>query len=357
MRIIAWLLTKMLLMRVAIILFGITAFVLSLDLIAYSDDILKRSEGDLTAIAVYAGLRAPGMLSQFMIISVLLAALLMLTEVSRHSELVAIWSAGVSQFKIIAMLLPVAVFLGVAHFVMIDVAVPAAAPVLSEWGIGDYSEKQLNVGRDDPIWMRAGNDVLRARKSNADSTRLEDVVIFRRDALGLITEQVHAREAVLINGRWALSDVATYYRANEDPVRIPSLIYSGPLRPATQGTRSGDPAEMSLSTLSYFVANAGFGIRPAHVYRTWRHKRLTALVTSILMIVIAVPLSGRFRRGGGLGLLFATGVAMGFGFFLFEGISLTMGELGIMPPWFAAWTPVLVFTSAAGAIAFKQENL
>lgn len=355
--IVGWLLTKMLLMRVALILFGITTFVLSLDLIAYSDDILNRSSGDLWAIATYAALRLPGMLSQFMIISVLLAALLMLTEISRHSELVAIWSAGVSQFTIVAILMPVAACLGIVHFLMIDLAVPAASPVLSEWGIGDYSEKQLSIGRDDPIWMRAGNDILRAKKSNADSTRLEDVIIFRRDAEGILNEQVMARQAVLVNGRWILSDVATYYRANEEPVRIASMIYSNPLRPATKGTRSGDPAEMSFSTLSYFIANAGFGIRPTHVYRTWRHKRITALVTCILMIVIAVPLSGRFRRGGGLGLLFAAGVAMGFGFFLFEGISLTMGELGIMPPWFAAWTPVLVFTSAAGAIAFKQENL
>ena len=357
MRIIGWLLTRMLLLRFFIILFGITIFVLSLDLIANTDDILKLHNGDLSAIAVYASLRAPGLASQFVIISALIAALLMLTDISRHSELVAIWSSGVSQFRIIAALMPVATLIGIGHFLLIDRAVPAVTPLLHEWGIGDFSEKALNIGPNDPIWMRAGNDILRAKKTNAAATELEDIIIFRRDSEGLITEQVFARKATLINGRWVLTDVATYFRANEDPVRLSRLIYSEPLRPATEGTRSGDPAEMSLATLSYFITNAGFGIRPAHVYRTWRHKRIATLLSTILMIVIAVPLSIRFRRGGGLGLFFVTGIAMGFGFFLFEGISLTMGELGIMPPWFAAWTPILVFLSAAGAIAFKQENL
>lgn len=154
-----------------------------------------------------------------------------------------------------------------------------------------------------------------------------------------------------------LTDVAVYYRENETPVRIDRLVYSGPLRPAATGTRSGDPSEMSLATLSYFVVNSGFGIRPTHLYKTWWHKRVTALATAALMVLIAVPLSGRFRRGGGLGVMFATGVAMGFGFFIFDGLSLTMGELGIMPAWFAAWVPAAAFATAAGAMVFQQESL
>jgi lipopolysaccharide export system permease protein len=357
MRIIAWMLTKMLVMRFLVILLGITAFVIMLDLIAYADDVLKLHDNEFRSLAYYALLRSPSVMAQFVVISTLLAALLMLTDVSRHSELVAIWSSGISHFKIIAALLPVAAVIGIANFLIVDLAIPRAAPILVEWGIGEHSQKQLNIGKDDPIWMRAGRDVLRAVKSNDEATFLEDVIIFRRDSDGLLSEQIVARQARLVNNRWALDDVAIYYRENEAPVRIDSLIYSGPLRPAATGTRSGDPSEMSLATLSYFIANAGFGVRPAHLYRTWWHKRITALIAAALMILIAVPLSGRFRRGGGLGIMFATGVAMGFAFFIFDGVSLTMGELGILPPWFAAWTPVAVFASAAGAIVFKQENL
>ncbi len=355
--IIAWLLTKMLLMRFIVIFLGITAFVLTLDLITYADDILKLNDESLNSLTTYVALRSPGIMSQFVSISVLIAALLMLTEISRHSELVAIWSTGISQFRVIFALLPVACALGLVHFLLVDRAVPMAAPQLNEWGIGDYSEKQLSVGAGDPIWMRAGDDILRAAKSNKQATELEDVTIFRRDKQGIVTEEIVAKKAVLASGRWILTDIAIFYRSNDPPMRIPSLIYSGPLKPAAAGTRSGDPVEMSLSTISYFITNSGFGIRPVHVYRTWRHKRLGTLISSVLMILIAVPLAGRFQRGGGLGLMFATGIAMGFGFFIFEGISLTMGELGILPPWFAAWAPMLVFATAASAVAFKHESL
>ena len=59
------------------------------------------------------------------------------------------------------------------------------------------------------------------------------------------------------------------------------------------------------------------------------------------MIGLCIPLASRFRRGGGLGALFAIGVGLGFLYFVIDGISLTMGELGFVAPWLAAWLPLL----------------
>ncbi len=350
-------LSKMLMVRFLMILFGISAFVVTLDLVTYAEDVLALHDDDLWSIGHYAMLRLPGIVSAFMGLSFLLAALMMLTEISHHSELVAIWNAGVSQFRMIAMLLPVAAVFGAANFILSNNAVPIVSPILHEWGIGDYSEKQLKVGEKDPIWMRSGNDVLRATGSNKQATALTDVTIFRRDSDGLLVEQIMAEDALLRNGRWHLSSVVIYYRNNVPPSRVQRMIYSGRMRPAAAGTRSGDPEEMSFADLNYFVDNSGFGIRPIHVYSTWLHKRSTLALTGVLMLLIAVPLAGRHRRGGGLGLLFAVGIGLGFAYFVFDGISMTMGELGLLPAWMAAWLPMLVFALTSGTIAFRYETL
>ncbi|MGI9415017.1 MAG: LptF/LptG family permease, partial [Hyphomicrobiales bacterium] len=191
------LLSKMLLFRFAMILIGITAFVITLEIATYAEEILTLHNNDLSTIGQYAFLRVPGVMASFIGLSILLAALMMLTEISHHSELVAIWAAGVSQFRIIAMLLPLAMVFGLMHFVLNDRAVPGAAPTLHEWGIGDYSEKKLKVGENDPIWMRSGNDVVRAVNSNPQATSLEDVIIFRRGSDGILIEQIMARKAEL----------------------------------------------------------------------------------------------------------------------------------------------------------------
>ena len=129
------------------------------------------------------------------------------------------------------------------------------------------------------------------------------------------------------------------------------------MKPAQAGARSGAPEEMSFFDLSYFIDNQGFGIRPVWVYQTWRHKRVAIFFNSLVMIGLCVPLTVRFRRGGGLGALFAIGVGLGFLFFIVDGISLTMGELGFVAPWLAAWLPPLLFGSLAALIALRAENV
>jgi lipopolysaccharide export system permease protein len=347
--------TRMVFVRFLFVLLGVSAFVLTLDIVTYSREILKL--GGIDAVARYALFRAPGILSTFLPISVLLALLLTLTELSYRNETQPIWAAGVSPFRIMLMLAPLGLLIGILYFVLNDRAVPSVAPQLREWGIGDYGEKQLKVGEKDPIWMRAGPDILRAASTDAQSTALEGVTIFRRDADGLLREQIVAERARVDNGRWVLEKAIVYYRDNLPPSRLDTLIYSGEFRPAAAGARSGDPEEMTLGDLSYFIENSGFGIRPAFVYQTWWHKRLTLPLTALVMIALCIPLAVRFRRGGGIGYLFAVGVGLGFVFFIADGIALTMGELGFVMPWLAAWGPLAAFAFIALAGAFRTETV
>ncbi len=353
----ARLLTRMVMTRFAMVLLGISFFVITLDIAVNVDDILRVNDGRLWGIAYYALMILPNTASTFLPIAVLLALLMTLMELSYRSEMTAIWATGVSSVGVIAMLMPLGLMLGVINFGINDLAVPKTMPTLYKWGIGDFRKKQLNVSNKDPIWMRAGNDILRAVGSNPQATVLNDVIVFRRNAAGQLTEQVYAKRANLVDGRWVLHNVVVYYQENLPPNRLDTVVYSGNLKPAATGARSGDPQEMTIGDLSYFIANSGFGIRPVHVYQTWWHKRIAMFFSACLMVAICVPLAARFRRGGGIGILFFLGVTLGFVFFIFDGISLTMGELGLMPPWMAGWLPILVYSGIAATMVLRVENL
>ncbi len=361
MKVVALMISRMVFMRFIAILFGLSLFVLTLEVAAYSKDVLALTEatggGSLSVVANYVLHRLPLTLATFMPMCLLMALLLTLTELSYRNELVAIWTSGVSPGRLIFMLMPLAVVIGLAHFALLDRGVPAAAPTLRTWGIGDYGEKKLKVGERDPIWLRSGNDILRAAGASRDSRKLEDVVIFKRDADGLLLEQIFAEHAELRNGVWELKNATTYFRGNIPPEKLANKRYAGNMRPAAAGSRSGDPEEMTFSDLNYFIANDGFGIRPTYVYETWRHKRLTPVIIAIVMVALCVPLAARFRRGGGLGLLFAFGIGMGFAFFVLDGIAQSVGELGFISPWLAAWTPVLVFAAIAAYLTLQTERV
>jgi lipopolysaccharide export system permease protein len=357
MKTVGWMLSRMILVRFFGILVGISVFVLTLEAVSYAKEILALQPGHAAILANYMLHRAPATLATFLPMSLLLALLLTLTELSYRNEITAIWATGVSPMQLVLLLLPVAFLTGGLHFLLSDQGVPAAAAQLNQWGIADYGEKKLRLGEDDPIWMRSGDDILRAKSSNADSTELNDVIVFRRTPDGILREQIFAKTAKLDGNRWNLGTVVIYYRENLPPDRLDALVYTGAMRPAAAGARTGDPEEMTFNELGHFIANSGFGIRPTWVYETWRQKRLALLFSTLVMIAICVPLATRFRRGGGLGLLFAAGVGLGFLFFVLDGISSTMGELGFVWPWMAAWMPVLLFASLALALGLRMDRV
>lgn len=361
MRVVALMISRMVFMRFLAIVVGLSIFVLTLEVVAYSKDIVALTESiggsSLGAVAQYMLYRMPLTLATFLPMSLLLALLLTLTELSYRNELVAIWSSGVSPARLIVLLLPLAIVVGAIHFALLDRGVPATAPTLRTWAIGDYGEKKLKIGEKDPIWLRSGNDIMRAASASRDSRKLDDVVIFKRDPDGLLIEQLFVEHAELKEGVWQLTNVTTYFRGNKPPEKATSGQYSGSMRPAAAGSRSGDPEEMTFSDLNYFIANDGFGIRPAYVYETWRHKRMTPIIIAIVMVGLCVPMSARFRRGGGLGMLFALGIGLGFSFFVLDGIAQSVGELGFVSPWLAAWTPVLVFAALAAYLTMQTERV
>jgi lipopolysaccharide export system permease protein len=354
---IARMISRMILVRFVPILLGLTLFILTLELVTYAKEILALDSNGASIILRYLATRAPATLATFLPMSLLLALLLTMTELSYRNEMTAIWAIGISPFRLIGMLAPLALLIGIAHFAVVDQLVPKAAPVLRNWGIADYGEKQLKVGERDPIWLRSGDDIMRAASASNNSKRLGDVVIFRRDKNGIILEQIFAESASLEPEGWKLQNVVSYGRDTKAPRRDTSRTYAGTMRPAEAGSRSGDPEEMSLGDLSYFIENNGFGIRPTYVYKTWWHKRISLLFVSLVMVALTVPLASRFRRGGGLGILFAAGVSMGFSFFIMDGIAISVGELGIVMPWLAAWLPIMVFGSLALFLLSKSERV
>ena len=348
---------RMIVVRFLPILLGLTLFVLTLEVVAYAKEILALGDDGLLMIARYIAMRAPATLATFLPISLLLSLLLAVTELSYRNEITAIWSIGFSPARLVAVLTPLALLIGLVHFVLVDRLVPAAAPVLRSWGVADYSEKKLTFGERDPIWLRSGSDILRAATANKEATRLSDVVIFQRTAEGILLAQIFAEAASLGPEGWVLQNVVNYTADSAPPQRSTRLVYNGTMRAARAGSRSGDPEEMTLSDLSYFISNDGFGIRPIHVYQAWWHKRVSLFFVSLVMVALIVPLATRFRRGGGLGWLFALGIGMGFSFFILDGIAMSVGELGVVFPWLAAWLPVLVFACLALYLWAKSERV
>ena len=51
------------------------------------------------------------------------------------------------------------------------------------------------------------------------------------------------------------------------------------------------------------------------------------------------------------------GVGLGFLYFVIDGVALTIGELGFVTPWLAAWLPVAAFGMLAVVLTLRAETV
>jgi len=349
-------LSRRLLWNFVLILLGMAAFSLTFELMEEADQILSRTDGQVTALLRYSALRLPDIFSQMVPIAALLAALFTLSILMHHSEVVAIWGSGVSVAGIMRGVLPIGLILVVLQFSLNDRAVPATIAELHAWGVKTIERGGYTSSLGPTLWLRSGNDIVAIPTESARERRLADLRIFRRDENGMLIEQIDAASAQRVDDIWVLADVTL--QTVEPPViaQVPTLSWDGQINYENMELLSRDLKELPIGEIWALIENEGYGQRPTNLFRTWLQYRIASAISPLMMILLVVSLAQRFHRTGGFVRLMVFSVVIGFGSFIFENASLALGESGFLPPWIAAWSPPLVLSCLIGGFVARAEG-
>lgn len=340
----------------AFVLFTLVSLSLTFELMERADNVLRATQGNEAAVLRYAWLRLPELVGRLAPIAVLVGALLSFGMMTRYDELIAMWGSGVSVWGMLRALTPLAAALGALLFVLNDRVTPQALDSLQAWGVVDLRKQGGMTATEDATWLRSGADVIRIPRESAKMGRLRAITIFQRDEAGMLVAQIDADRADPSPDGWQLSGVT---RVTVDPTQreaLPGLLWTGQIEVSHLEVLSRDLPELSLGQLVRLIREQGYGQRPTELFQTWLQARLSSALTPMIMIFLVVVLAQRFRRTGDFGPLLLQGLAFGFAFFVFDGMTLSMGEAGLLPPWAAAWSAEAMALLLIFALAFKSEG-
>jgi len=338
-----------------------TALLQIVDLLGNSDEVLDRHPNDVAAVVEYSVWRLPE-LGVFLIpFSVLMAALLSLAKFERNNETLALKSAGAPYYQILLAFLPAVGLVAVLHFALTDQMVPRSINHLMSENL--YVDKKNKDEDDDRrVWVQEGNTIVEVGEVQEQGLMLLNVRLYARDDLGNIVDQKFIERAVydLEARQWTLTNIeetTIVVDRGTEIVSIPSEIWSTQLGPQEFSELIERPQAMTTERLWSFAASTQLGVRPTYFYETWLQKRIALPVSSILMILLAAPVALSFgRRDRGVASGMAIGFGLGFLYFITEGLALSLGESGAVPPFFAAWLPALLFTSIGGLWLIRLEG-
>ncbi|MFD1378321.1 LptF/LptG family permease [Fodinicurvata halophila] len=294
-------------------------------------------------------------LSQLLPIATLLAALLMFAEMQRSRELVSLWNSGISPIRLMRGLLPVGCLLAAMQFTLDDQILPETTVQLREWQVGEFSEATDLAGSDGQVWLRSGSDYLRISQESLGDENLKDLTLFRRDDRGLLYERLDAESAQRTSNGWLLREVTRQGEAQTAPETLPVYLWDGSIEPEGLQLLARPPRELSLAQLAELISHDSYGQRSPQVYQTWIHARVTQSLTPILLLLLAVAWGQDYRRSGTLTRLMVGGVAIGFSFFVLNGTSVALSEVGAMPSWMGAWAPFTAMTCLIAYLVVRRE--
>ena len=355
MRVLGRYFTRLFAARFLLVLFGMVAVLLSFELLERGDNVLNASDGSLSALLRYAVLRLPDFTSQLLPIATLLAAILTLGELARHHELEVIWSSGISPARLILSLLPISLLLVGFQFAIDNWGVPPAMEQVREMGMERFQRSGIGDETGN-VWLRSGGDLLRIPAKSARSTDLHGLVIFRRDEGGILIEQLSAESAVPTPDGLLLRQVWRYDTESQQNRFLPEVSWSGRLDLDQLAQLSVEPRELTLSEMLTLISSQAFGQRRAELYETWFHQRLAAALVPLMMIALVISLGQYLQARRSIARIFVAAVVISFGYLVFARATLAMGELGVLPPWLAAWGPAIAFASLVGSILFFRDS-
>jgi lipopolysaccharide export system permease protein len=289
-----------------------------------------------------------------------MAALMTLGKLERDNEILAYKASGAPYNAVLLAFLPAVIVVAVAHFILADQIVPRAINELVRLDI--YVDRISKADDTSSVFIQDGMSVVEVVQVDKFGSVLKQVRIYSRDGKGVLTEQRQATEAHYDSKRheWTLLDVwTTKIVANHgtQATFAPVEEWTTALTPAEFSNLIELPQAMSLVKIWDFATSADVGVRPTYFYQAWLQKRIALPISSILMILLAAPVAhSLYRRERGLAAGMAIGFGLGFLYFVSDGLVMSLGESGAVPPTVAAWMPILVFASVGGAWLVRLEG-
>jgi len=343
-----------------LLLISFTALMQLFDLLSNSIDVLHHSGGQLSGLGLYAVLRLPEIVSFLIPFVVLLAALMTLGRLERDNEILAYKASGAPYNAVLLAFLPAVFVVAVFHFFLADQIVPRAINTMVKLDI--YVDKISRSDDSPSVFIQDGKSVIEVGKVENFGAQLRRVKIYGRRDSGVISGFSEAASANYDTKQhaWTLHDV---WSTGISPDRATSSIHYADLpwqttlTPTEFSNLIEMPQAMPLSKIWAFATSDEVGVRPTYFYEAWLQKRFAIPISSILMILLAAPVAHSvYQRGRGLAGGMAIGFILGFLYFVADGLVMSLGESGAVPPVVAAWMPILVFASIGGAWLIRLEG-
>lgn len=338
---------------------GIVAVYLCVEFLQKADDFI-RLQASLKDMLGYFLLGIPAIATPSLPIAALLATLLSLGSLSRHNEISAMYAGGVSLYGIVAPVFLAGALLSAGGFINNELIMPSASARANIIRFNKIEKKRhIAIFQMQNLWLRGpDNSIVNIDITPPDRNEMIGISIYRMNPDFTVRERIRARRLVLEDGVWRLRE-GTKVSLGQDGVSttpVDGEIFNIVESPDDLNMIIKFSEEMSFAELWEYVRRLKASGYSSARYEVDLHNKLSFPFSSLVMVLIATPLSLLRVRSGGIGRSVSIAVGVAFAYWAVMSVGTTFGRSGVLPPGVSSWLANAIFMLVTGLILYRMQH-
>lgn len=324
---------------VTLMLVGLQIFIL---FVGQLGDMGKADYGIVQA-TFFVLLQVPYQVYLFFPMASLLGCLIGLGIMANHHELVVMRAAGMSIGQVTGAVLRAALIV----VVIVTLIGETIVPQLTHFSV-DQKMQALSDGQtlrtSKGVWLRYQNDFIAIGAILPDNV-LNEIQQFRFDEGHHLRLARSIKKVEYKNGVWQAYDVAEtiLYDDRTQARHIDSMPWDVMLKPTILSVSSNAPDEMTLHELHQYLRAQKANHQTAYNYQLAYLQRIIQPLTTMVMMVLAIPFIFGPLRSSTMGSKLLAGATVGFGFHMINHFFGPVSQVMQWPPAIGAIAPTCVF--------------
>lgn len=302
---------------------------------------------------VHVFLNLPHDLYQFFPMLMLLGGVLGLGILSSHHELVVMRASGVSLLRIVRAVIIAAIVLVIAATIIGEGIGPRAVFLADKHKQSAENGGQA-VATASGVWIHEGNNFLHVDRVMGHK-HLEGVKRYEFDNQHRLLAAYYVKSLDFQDGQWQLHQLAKTTFANDHTYSeiVDKGTWNLTMNPSLLDVGLVEPKELSLVNLAKYSQHLAENGQNATRFEFEFWKRIFQPITTLVMVLLAIPFVFVAPRSVSMGKRILLGVIIGFVFYIMNAFLGQFSVVFQITPWVAAILPTLLFSVVVAGLMWR----
>lgn len=305
-------------------------------------------EASPAALIPYYLYSLPEIIYRMAPVACLLSTIFTLSTLNKNNELVALFAAGMSLFRITASIIFGVAIISVSIFYLSDRVIPGFT---KQKNFIFYNEIKKNPSlysmvRNQKIWYRSKDSIFNIKTLNPEAKEAQGLTLYYFNEKWDLVQMITAEKVKLAEQNWNLfnGSVTLFTEESSFPLtsqfKTKTIVMTEDAKDLSSSANTADV--LSLEDLSAFIKrNKEAGLDTVS-YEVDYYSKYSFALAAIVMTFLGIPFSVSRARSGGAMMNMGICLAVVFLYWTFLSSAITLGKHGNINPIVAAWFPNII---------------